>query len=162
MAARGFAYVLQHVRLNHYNLFTTQEFVTQLTNLRSPAAALVQHDLVCDITLVQLDVKNMYSEIQHDCIQRCLQFVCDAWRRQGGCKSLAVTKIGRRGVAPGRTRSRADAVTMSVTAVVQILLFELQHAFFRVGSSVSLAADDGCQHGQQRGPCPCLGSVHGL
>lgn len=30
MAARGLAYMLMHVKLSHYNLFTTQEFVTKL------------------------------------------------------------------------------------------------------------------------------------
>lgn len=164
MAARGFAYVLQHVRMNHFNLFTTQEFVAKLSALCSSAADMVDSDAVCDIVLVQLDVKDMYVEIQHDCIQRCIQYICDAWQAQGGCKSLAVTKFGRRGVARGRTRSRADAVTLPVAAIAQILLFELQNAYFRVGTSVILRQVMGVSMGSKGGPvlawAVCMVSEH--
>jgi hypothetical protein len=39
MAARGFAFVLQqNVKISHYNLFTTQQFVTELAQLSTIVA----------------------------------------------------------------------------------------------------------------------------
>ena len=125
---------------------------------------MVERDVVCDVVLVQLDVKDMYTETDHACIHRCVQYMCDAWQSQGGCRSLAVTKLGRRGVAPGRTRSRADAVTMPVIAIAQILLFELQNAYFRVGTSVILKQVMGVSMGSKGGPvlawAVCMASEH--
>jgi hypothetical protein len=164
MAARGFAYVLQHVKLSHFNLFTTQQFVCQLTDLATVVRGMVTAGEVCHVELVQFDVKDMYTEIQHSAIESCMRMVCDAWFSRGGHNTVAVSRYGRRGVTCGRSRSRADAATMPISVIVQILLYELRHAYFRVGTSTMLQQIMGVSMGSKGGPvlawAVCMASEH--
>ena len=65
MAARGFAFVLMNVRLKHYNLFTTQAFVEQMTECADTLELLFSSGEVVQAVISQSDVKDMYTEISH-------------------------------------------------------------------------------------------------
>jgi len=86
---------------------------------------------------------------------------CDAGLLAGGAKVLNVAKSGRRGVASGYTKDPAKAASMPVRTIVNIVLYELKHAYFKVGCSHVLQQIIGVSMGSQRWTCSSLVCVHG-
>jgi len=167
MAARGLAFILQHCKLSHYNLFTTQQFVAQLAVSSQVVADQVHNGAVCDVLLSQSDIKDMYTNIEHSSIYDCVKLVLDRWldqRRPHGSSSLCITKRGRRGVCFGRTKDRRVAVTMPARTIVNVVLYELKHAFFKVGTANILQQRIGVSMGSRSGPvlawAVCMVSEH--
>jgi hypothetical protein len=164
MAARGLAYMLQHIKLNHYNLFTTQEFVTKLAACSKTVADLVDSGAVKEVCIAQSDVKDMYTEITHAEIVSCVHSLLQRWRAAGRSAVLNITKSGRKGVTPGYTCDRRAAVSMHVETIVQIVLYELQHAYFHVGCKHIMRQVMGVSMGSKGGPvlawCVCMVNEH--
>jgi hypothetical protein len=152
MAARGWAYVLRNLRLTHYNLFTTQQFVQQLACISPVVADMIGTGQASGAVIAQSDVKDMYTEISHADIDRCVAAVFDAWTQSGGAPVLCITKSGRCGVSTGRTRDTRQAVTMPLSTVRDIMLFELHNAYFRVGKAHILHQGMGVSMGSSGGP----------
>jgi hypothetical protein len=160
MAARGLAYILQHSKFTHYNLFTTQQLVVELAVSCQAVADMLASGEIVDVLLAQSDIKDMYTEIEHGDIERCVIELLQRWFASGGSKTLNVTKSGRRGVAPGYTKDPAKAASMSVLAIAEIVLYELKHAYFHVGSSHIMQQVIGVSMGSKGGPvlawCVCM------
>lgn len=152
MAARGWAFVLKNIRMTHYNLFTTQQFVAELAALSPVVADMLDTGVAGSATIAQSDVKDMYTEISHADIDRCISVVFDAWVQSGRATVLNITRSGRCGVCVGRSRDHRLAVSMPLQVVRDIMLYELQHAFFRVGRAHVLRQAIGVSMGSAAGP----------
>jgi hypothetical protein len=94
----------------------------------------------------------MYTEIMHDAIASSVLYIRDQWLAGRRNDSLCINRHGRRGVCMGKSRNTAIAVTMSVETIVQIVLYELKHAFFHVGKSHVLQQIIGVSMGSKAGP----------
>jgi hypothetical protein len=164
MAARGLAFMLMHVKLSHYNLFTTQEFVQKLAADSQVVADCVSCGEVQEVYIAQSDVKDMYTEISHAEIESCVSELLQCWRREGKPAVLNVTKMGRKGVTTGYTCDRRVAASMRVDTIVQIVLYELRHAFFHVGCKHIMQQVIGVSMGSKGGPvlawCVCMVNEH--
>jgi hypothetical protein len=164
MAARGLAYMLMHVKLDHYNLFTTQEFVSKMAECSQIVADMVSSGEVQEVHIAQSDVKDMYTEISHSEIVSCVDVLLQHWRAQRRPAVLNITKAGRKGVSPGYTCDRRVAASMRVDTVVQIVMYELQHAYFHVGCSHIMQQIIGVSMGSKGGPvlawCVCMINEH--
>lgn len=164
MAARGLAFMLMHVRLSHFNLFTTQEFVTRLAADSDVVAALVSSGEVQQVCIAQSDVKDMYTEISHAEIESCVAELLSRWQAGGKPAVLNITKSGRKGVSPGYTCDRRTAASMRVATIVQVVLYELRHAYFHVGSQHVMQQVIGVSMGSKGGPvlawCVCMINEH--
>jgi hypothetical protein len=164
MAARGLAYMLMHAPLSHYNLFTTQEFVSRLAVDSEVVADYVSSGEVKEVCTAQSDVKDMYTEISHPDIGSCVAELLCCWRSARKPLVLNVTKNGRRGVTPGYTCDRRVAASMPVDVIVQIVLYELQHAYFHVGCKHIMQQVIGVAMGSKGGPvlawCVCMVNEH--
>jgi hypothetical protein len=79
MAARGFGFILQHIKISHYNLFTTQQFVTELAQLSNVVADFCRLGHASDVVCAQSDIKDMYSEILHTAISSSVHYIRDKW-----------------------------------------------------------------------------------
>lgn len=164
MAARGLAYMLQHIKLTHYNLFTTQEFVAKLAECSDIVADMVSSGAAQQVCIAQSDVKDMYTEITHAEIESCVSELLLRWQDSRKPTVLNITKAGRKGVTPGYTCERRVAVSMRVATIVQIVLYELQHAFFHVGCKHIMQQVIGVSMGSKGGPvlawCVCMINEH--
>lgn len=164
MAARGLAFMLMHVKLSHYNLFTTQEFVAKLAADSEVVADFVSSGQVQEVCIAQSDVKDMYTEISHAEIESCVSELLLCWRSARKPGVLNITKRGRKGVAPGYTCDRRVAASMRVETIVQIVLYELRHAFFHVGCKHIMQQVIGVSMGSKGGPvlawCVCMVNEH--
>jgi hypothetical protein len=164
MAARGLAYMLMHIKLNHYNLFTTQEFVAKLAECSEVVADMVSSGEVRTACIAQSDVKDMYTEISHAEIQCCVLDLLQRWKSGRKPSVLNITKRGRKGVAPGYTCDRRTAASMRVDTIVEIVLYELQHAYFHVGCRHIMQQVIGVSMGSKGGPvlawCVCMMNEH--
>ena len=152
MAARGWAFVLKNSKLCHFNLFTTQQFVAGLATLSPVVADMLGSGTASSATIAQSDVKDMYTEITHSDIDRCVTAVFDAWVQSGKASVLNVTKSGRCGVSTGRSKDSRGAVSMPLHVVRDVMLYELRHAFFRVGKTHVLRQAIGVSMGSAAGP----------
>jgi hypothetical protein len=155
IAARGLAFVLKHVCMSHFNLFTTQQFVTELAALSTVVADCWDGGQVQNVMCIQSDIKDMYTEISHADIVRCTLHIRDLWLSQNTrfkCKSLCVNRFGRGGVVIGRSRDSKIAVSLDIDTVVSIILYELQHAYFNVGKAHVLQQTVGVSMGSKGGP----------
>eukprot|EP00775_Hariotina_reticulata_P001311 gene1311-biopygen2583 len=152
MAARGLAFVLQQAKFTHYNLFTTQQLVAELAKFSQTLADLLNSGEVEDVWLAQSDIKDMYTEIEHSDIEACVAEILQRWLATGGAKVLNVAKSGRRGVVAGYTKDPKKAASMSVLATVDIVLYELKHAFFKVGCTHIMQQVIGVSMGSKGGP----------
>jgi hypothetical protein len=164
MAARGFAFVLMNLRLNHYNLFTTQSFVTQLAACEATLQQLYRSGEVVAAQISQSDVKDMYTEITHAEIERCVWYAVECWLSQRRSPVLSVNKHGRRGVVTGYSKDVKTASSMRVTTIASILLYELKHAYFHVGKHTIMRQIMGVAMGSKGGPvlawCVCMINEH--
>ena len=160
MAARAFAYMLQNAKFSHYNLFTTQQLVSDLARFSQDIADLVGSGEVIDVWLAQSDIKDMYTEIQHVDIENCVMEVHQRWCTARMASVLTVAKSGRQGVSPGYTKNPRSAASMPVLAAIQILLYELKHTYFHVGCSHIMQQIIGVSMGSKGGPalawCVCM------
>lgn len=164
MAARGFAYVLMKLRVTHFNLFTTQQFVTSLTACEEDVYSMLSSgDAQCAM-ISQSDVKDMYTEITHAEIKSCVWEVVQRWLASSQCAVLNVAQSGRCGVTPGYTKNPRIAASMRIECIASILLYELQHAFFHVGCSHIMQQVMGVAMGSKGGPvlawCVCMINEH--
>jgi hypothetical protein len=159
MAARGFAYVLMNLKLTHYNMFTTQQFVYLDAYSGEVSSMLTSGAAQCAL-IAQSDVKDMYTEITHPEIESCVWEVVQRWLAGRGSAVLNVAKAGRRGVTPGYTKNPRIAASMRVTSIASILLYELQHAYFHVGCQHIMQQVMGVAMGSKGGPvlawCVCM------
>jgi hypothetical protein len=144
--------VLKHVSLAHFNMFTTQQFVHELCKISPLVASMFATHEVCDACIVQSDIKDMYTEISHSDIARCMQFVLQKWLHSSQSDTLTVNKNGRCGVSAGRSKDRAAAASMHVSTICDILIYELHHTFFKVGSAHILKQIIGVAMGSKGGP----------
>ncbi len=160
MAARGFAYMLQQSKFTHYNLFTTQQLVVELAAMCPTVADMLASGEVTDVWLAQSDIKDMYTEIEHNDITHCVQELLQRWLATTGTRVLNVAKSGRQGVAHGYTKDPAKAASMSVQTIAEIILYELKHAYFHVGCSHIMQQIMGVSMGSKGGPalawCVCM------
>jgi hypothetical protein len=140
MATRGFGSILQHIEISHCNLFTTQQFATQLAQLSNIVADFCRLGHASDVVRAQSDIKDMYSEILHTAISSSVHYIRDKWLADHRHGSLCINKSGRRGVCLGKARDSYVAVTMSVDTIVAIVLYELKNAFFHVGKAHACVA----------------------
>ena len=85
--------------------------------------------------IAQSDVNNMYMEHEHRDIVRCVDYAMAHWLSSGGANVLNISKAGRCGVSVGKSKDSSVAVSMPLTVVRQIILYELQHSYLRVGSA---------------------------
>jgi hypothetical protein len=164
MAARGLAYMLHNVKLTHYNLFTTQQFVSKLAEVSEIVSDMTSSGEVQEVCIAQSDVKDMYTEISHSEIQSCVLELLQRWRANRRTDVLNVTKRGRKGVSHGYTCDRRTAASMRVQTIVDIVLYELQHTFFHVGCKHIMQQVIGVSMGSKGGPvlawCVCMVNEH--
>lgn len=164
MAARGLAYMLMNIRLNHYNLFTTQAFVSQLAACSDVVSDMLSSGEAQAAHISQSDVKDMYTEISHSEIESCVFELLERWQAGRKPAVLNVTKSGRRGVSPGYTCDTKHAASMRVATIVDVVLYELRHAFFHVGCKHILRQVIGVSMGSKGGPvlawCVCMINEH--
>lgn len=155
IAARGMAFVLQFLKMPHFNLFTTQQFVAQLATLSPVVAEQYSLGTCTDVVCVQSDIKDMYTEIAHADIIRCVKHVQLLWQQQTAkykSAKLCINRSGRCGVSINKSTDRSQTVAMDFTVVVQIVLYELQNAYFKVGSQHLLRQKVGVSMGSKAGP----------
>jgi len=101
MAARCFAYVLMNLKMPHYNMFTTQQFVSCLTAKTPFVEAALESGCAGGAVISQSDVKDMYAEISHHEIELCVWQTVEQWLSGRKNPVFNVNKSGRRGVSPG-------------------------------------------------------------
>lgn len=125
---------------------------------------LVDAGEVVDAVISQSDVKDMYTEISHAEIERCVWHAVECWLSQRRTPVLAVAKTGRRGVIPGYSRDPKTAASMRITSIASILLYELKHAYFHVGNNIIMQQVMGVAMGSKGGPvlawCVCMVNEH--
>jgi protein tyrosine phosphatase (PTP) superfamily phosphohydrolase (DUF442 family) len=164
MAARGFEYVLMQLRVTHFNLFTTQQFVSCLTTCEDEVHRMLSSGAAQCAAISQSDVKDMYTEITHAEIEACVWEVVQRWLASGQGAVLNVAKSGRRGVTPGYAKNPRIAASMRIHCIANILLYELQHAYFHVGCSHIMQQVMGAAMGSKGGPvlawCVCMINEH--
>jgi len=106
----------------------------------------------------------MYTEISHAEIERCVWETVERWLSQGRAHILNVSKYGRKGVVPGYSKDTKTASSMRVTSIASILLYELKHAYFHVGSKHIMQQVMGVAMGSKGGPvlawCVCMINEH--
>lgn len=117
-----------------------------------------------EVCIAQSDVKDMYTEISHAEIESCVSELLTRWKSGGKSLVLNVTKSGRKGVTPGYTCDRRVAASMRVDTIVQIVLYELRHAYFHVGCKHIMQQVIGVSMGSKGGPvlawCVCIVNEH--
>jgi hypothetical protein len=94
----------------------------------------------------------MYTEIVHADIENCVRCVLNKWKEQGKPLILNIMRRGRKGVAVGYTADRSQSVSIDVDVIVEMVLYELKHAFFKVGVSHVLQQSIGVAMGSKSGP----------
>lgn len=93
-----------------------------------------------------------YSEILHAAISSSVHYIRNKWLADHRHDSLCINKFGRRGVCLGKSKNSAVAVTMAVDTIIEIVLYELKHAFFHVGKAHVLQQVIGVSMGSKAGP----------
>jgi len=145
-------------------LFTTQEFVKGLADISGVVSDMVHSGEVREVRIAQSDVKDMYTGISHAEIESCVTELLDRWRSSRKPLVLGITKAGRKGVTPGYTSDRRRCASMRVETIVEIVLYELRHAFFHVGSEHIMQQIIGVSMGSKGGPvlawCVCMLNEH--
>jgi hypothetical protein len=159
IAARGLALVLKHVRMSHFNLFLTQQCVTEFMAALSTIVADCWHGgHVRSIVCIQPDIKDMYTEIAHADIRRCphCMYVMHGSHRTAAssanhCASTSLAEVVLSSAALRPIAGLLSAQTL-IDAVVSTIVYELLPSFFNVGKSHVLQQTIGVSMGSKGGP----------
>jgi hypothetical protein len=150
-SCRAILFLLAQLRVFHLNLFRTQDFNARMNDILQQLRADTYGEDTAFI-FQPGDIKNMYTEIKHELVQRALMWLFDHFTHHRHHRILSVRRFGRRGVEFGRTADTEDFIHLTLDDVAMIVDFDLRNSIFSVGARLFLQQSVGLPMGSPNSP----------
>jgi hypothetical protein len=94
----------------------------------------------------------MFTELKHEHVLSALSFIINRTIDHYHCRSITVARIGDRKAWFGKSPCRKSCTTFGFRTLMQLSKFEIEHTFFKVGTSVILKQNVGLSMGGYLSP----------
>jgi hypothetical protein len=132
-ASRAIKFMLETVDVPHWTLWRTDQFIPTLNKLFDE---LTGGDENIGVVALAGDIKQMYTELDHDSILDALQWLKEEYRTTTRRNHVAVPRFARHGAHKGIAYSDRSFVSFSLDEIIQIVTFDLKNAVFTAGDTV--------------------------
>lgn len=132
ICSRALSFVLESADFQHFNLPATTGMKRWLEGVNADFEALDPPPE--GLHVFGHDVKQMYTDMQHDKIMAAVQWLVQRVEQQRLSVVLSVRRKGRGGVTWGKNGNSRAYATVTLQQLVDVARFELEHAIFRVGT----------------------------
>lgn len=134
-ACRALRFALRSYATDHMDMPTTSEFLPRVSSI----LAALRAEGYDRVHMLAGDIKQMYTELNHDFIMEAVDWLLDiirAQKRRQESTTIAVPRRGKKWMGMGKSHNPHAFVNFTLLSLRNIVKFDLANAYFTVGTHV--------------------------
>lgn len=140
-------------RYKHCGLYDMSKLKDRITHIYDQLCAAEGSKNELLFTVYSFDVKNMFTNLTHESILKSVLWLLDIYATRGHRYHMfTVHKRHSKDFHFGRSYNRYEYLSLAIQDVFQVVEFDLQHVYFRVGVNTILKQNIGAPMGGYLSP----------
>ena len=131
---RAIYFIIKSLDLNHFTLFTTQEYAKRMDEIQKNLEQKYGHET--EFLCYSYDIKEMYSEVPHSAVLRSIEFLVHNCSESIRSKFISVPNDKKLSVRFGKASNIHNTSVFHIESLYDIVKYELENAFFTVGKYI--------------------------